>query len=249
MTSPARLLAPLALAIAASALVACSGGTPAPDPQPTIPPGITAPPPTTPATPTPTVQSSLPAEIAGVDTTDWQQLPPVVGGLATFRIPPEWTTQEISGGVAVLRADGERQLALTIGAAGERPDATSCVDGAGTPVGWRTAVLDRQDVEVAGATGVAFGAAALQLGEQWVVSVGLRPAADAQTPRCPILNTFESESGYVSFGSEFMATGSGDGAPWAVASAAAAEEYVATEEYATIRAILMSLELLPQSAP
>ena len=71
------------------------------------------------------------------------------------------------------------------------------------------------------------------------------PAADAQSPRCPILNAFESDSGYVSFGSELRVTGSGDGAPWAVASAAAAEQYLATPEYATIRAILMSLELLP----
>lgn len=246
MKSPARLLAPMALVVAAAALVGCSG-TPAPDgdPQPTIPPGITAPPPTVPATPTPTVTSALPAEIAGVDTSGWQQIGPVVGDSATFRIPPDWTTQEISGGVAVLRADGERQLALTIGATGERPDATSCVDGAGTAVAWRTAVLDRQDVSIAGATGVAFGAAALQLGDQWVVSVGLRPAADAQSPRCPILNAFESDSGYVSFGSELRVTGSGDGAPWAVASAAAAEQYLATPEYATIRAILMSLELLP----
>lgn len=248
MKSPARLLAPMALVVAAAALVGCSG-TPAPDgdPQPTIPPGITAPPPTVPATPTPTptVTSALPAEIAGVDTSGWQQIGPVAGDSATFRLPPDWTTQEISGGVAVLRPDGERQLALTIGATGERPDPTSCVDGSGTAVAWRTAVLDRQDVSIAGTTGVAFGAAALQLGDQWVVSVGLRPAADAQSPRCPILNAFESNSGYVSFGSELRVTGSGDGAPWAVASAAAAEQYLATPEYATIRAILMSLELLP----
>ena len=45
MRSPARLLAPLARVVAAAALVGCSA-TPTPDPQPTIPPGITAPPPT-----------------------------------------------------------------------------------------------------------------------------------------------------------------------------------------------------------
>lgn len=240
MTSPTRLLAPIALAIAASVLVGCSGSTPAPDPQPSIPPGITAPPPTTPATPTPEVESSLPAEIAGVDTSSWQQIP-VPSGAATFRIPEGWSVSEASGGLDVLRADGQRQLGYAEGvAAGDG----TCVDGAGTPVGWRTAVLDRQDVSIDGTAGIAFGAAALQLGEQWVVSVGLRPAADAQTPRCPIVNVIETPAGLISFGSEVNATGSGAGAPWAVASVAAAQEYLGTEEYATIRAILMSLELL-----
>lgn len=240
MRSPARLLAPIALAIAASALVACSTGTPAPDPQPSIPPGITAPPPTTPATPAPEVESSLPAEIAGVDTSDWQQIP-VPSGAATFRIPADWTVSEAAGGLDVLRADGQRQLGY---AEGVSVGDGTCVDGAGTPVGWRTAVLDRQDVSLEGATGIAFGAAALQLGEQWVVSVGLRPAAEAQTPRCPIVNVIETPAGLISFGSEVTVTGTGAGAPWAVASAAAAQEYLATEEYATIRAIVMSLELL-----
>lgn len=245
MTFPARLLAPIALAIAASALVACSGGTPAPDPQPSIPPGITAPPPTAPATPTPTVESSLPAEIAGVDTSDWQQIP-VPSGAATFRIPQGWTVSEAAGGLDVVREDGERQL-------GYAEDVTagdgSCVDGAGAPVAWRTAVLDRQDVALEGTTGTAFGAAALQLGDQWIVSVGLRPAADAQTPRCPIENIITTPNGAISFGSEVNVTGTGPGAPWAVASVAAAQEYLGTPEYATIRAILMSLELLGPPAP
>jgi|GEM_PF-3010730 len=244
MTSPARLLAPIALAIAASVLVGCSGA-PSPDPQPTIPPGITAPPPTVPATPTPTVTSALPAEIAGVDTSGWQQVP-VPSGAATFRIPADWSVAEAAGGLDILRADGERQLGYAEGvSAGDG----SCVDGSGTPVGWRTAVLDRQDVTLTGAAGIAFGAAALQLGEQWVVSVGLRPAADAQTPRCPIVNVIETPAGLISFGSEVNVTGAGVGAPWAVDSVAAAEEYLGSEEYATIRAIVMSLELLEPSAP
>lgn len=246
MKSPARLLAPMALVVAAAALVGCSGA-PAPDadPQPTIPPGITAPPPTVAATPTPTVASSLPAEIAGVDTTGWQQVP-VPSGAATFRIPADWSVAEAAGGLDVLRADGERQLGYVedVPAGDGR-----CVDGSGTPVGWRTAVLDRQDVTLTGASGIAFGAAALQLDDQWVVSVGLRPAADAQTPRCPIENVIDTPNGPISFGSEVSATGSGPGAPWAVASASAAEQYLATPEYATIRAILMSLELLSPPAP
>lgn len=245
MRSSARALAPLAVAVVAAALVGCSTA-PTPTPQPSIPPGITAPPPTAPAEPpAPEVESSLPPEIAGVDTSAWQQVP--VADVATFRIPPEWSTEEISGGLAVLRADGERQLALTIGAAGETLASlpTGCVDAAGTPVGWRTLGLDRQDVTITGATGVAFGAAALQLGEQWIVSMGLRPAAEAQSPRCPIINAFDSEQGLVSFGSETIVTGSGEGAPWAVGSLADAQAYVGSEEFATIRAILMSLELLP----
>jgi hypothetical protein len=244
MTSSARLLAPVALAIAASVLVGCSAA-PAPDPQPTIPPGITAPPPTMPATPSPTVASSLPAEIAGVDTTGWQQIP-APSGAATFRIPADWTVAEAAGGLDILRADGERQLGYVedVPAGDDR-----CVDGSGAAVGWRTAVLDRQDVTLTGASGIAFGAAALQLGDQWIVSVGLRPAADAQTPRCPIVNVIDTPNGAISFGSEVTVTGSGPGAPWAVASPAAAEEYLSTPEYATIRAILMSLELLSPPAP
>ncbi len=244
MRSSARVLAPIALAVAVAALVACSA-TPAPVPQPTIPPGITAPPPTTPATEAPQIESALPAEIAGVDTSGWQQVP-VPSGAATFRIPADWSVAEAAGGLDVLRADGERQLGYAERVSGGDG---SCVDGSGTPVAWRTAVLDRQDVALDGATGVAFGAAALQLGEQWVVSVGLRPAADAQTPRCPIVNIIETTAGLISFGSEVIVTGSGPGAPWAVESAAAAEQYLASEEYATIRAILMSLELLEPSAP
>ncbi|MFA4840535.1 MAG: hypothetical protein WC580_02380 [Agrococcus sp.] len=246
MKSPARLLAPMAMLVAAAALVGCSGA-PAPDadPQPTIPPGITAPPPTVPPTPTPTVASSLPAEIAGVDTTGWQQIP-VPSGAATFRIPADWSVAEAAGGLDVLRADGERQLGYVEGV----PAGTArCVDGSGAAVSWRTAVLDRQDVTLAGASGIAFGAAALQLGDQWIVSVGLRPAADAQTPRCPVVNVIETPAGAISFGSEVNVTGTGPGAPWAVASAAAAEEYLSTAEYATIRAILMSLELLSPPAP
>jgi hypothetical protein len=76
------------------------------------------------------------------------------------------------------------------------------------------------------------------------MSLGLLPAEVAQRPRCPIVNAFQTASGLVSFGSEVIATGSGPGAPWTIASASAAEEYLATEEYATLRAVLMSLELL-----
>lgn len=240
MRIPARALAPLAAAtVAAVALVGC---TPSPAPTPTIPPGITAPPPTEPAAEQPQVDSSLPAEIAGVDTSGWQQIA-VPSGSATFRIPPEWSVAEVAGGLDVLRADGQRQLgyAETVSAGDGR-----CVDGSGTAVAWRTAVLDRQAVEIESASGpVAFGAAALELGGQWVVSIGLRPAADAQTPRCPLVNAFETAAGLVSFGSEVSATGSGPGAPWAVESLAAAQGYLADEEFATIRAIVMSLELLP----
>jgi hypothetical protein len=245
MKSPARLLAPMVL-VAAITLAGCSvAPAPAPDPQPTIPPGITAPPPTVPATPTPTITSALPAEIAGVDTSGWQQIPVPSGG-ATFRIPAEWSVSEVAGGLDVLRADGQRQLGYAEDvAAGDG----TCVDGSGTAVGWRTAVLDRQDVALTGASGVAFGAAALQLGDQWIVSVGLRPAADAQTPRCPIVNIIQTPNGAISFGSEVIVTGTGPGAPWAVASSAAAEQYLATPEYASIRAILMSLELLEPPAP
>jgi hypothetical protein len=244
MKPPARLLAPLALVVAAAALVGCSA-TPTPDPQPTIPPGITAPPPTVPATPTPTVASSLPAEIAGVDTTGWQQIP-VPSGAATFRIPADWSVAEAAGGLDVLRSDGERQLGYVEGVPASDG---RCVDGSGAAVAWRTAVLDRQDVTLAGASGIAFGAAALQLDGQWIVSVGLLPAAEAQTPRCPIVNVIETPSGAISFGSEVNVTGTGPGAPWAVASVAAAEQYLSTPEYATIRAILMSLELLSPPAP
>jgi hypothetical protein len=244
MRSSARALAPIALVAAVSALVACSA-TPAPDPQPTIPPGITAPPPTMPATEAPQIESALPAEIAGVDTSTWQQVP-VPSGAATFRIPADWSVAEAEGGLDVLRANGERQLGYAEGvSAGDG----SCVDGSGTPVAWRTAVLDRQDVSLDGVAGIAFGAAALQLGEQWVVSVGLRPAADAQTPRCPIENVIVTPAGPISFGSEVVVTGSGPGAPWQVESVAAAEQYLGSEEYATIRAILMSLELLAPPAP
>jgi hypothetical protein len=232
-------LVPLVLVGAALVLAGCSG---APDPStgPSIPPGITAPPPTAPASEVPQVESSLPAEIAGVDTTGWQQVP-VPSGSATFRIPPEWTVAEAPGGLDIIRPDGQRQLGYA-----EDPETGdgSCVDGSGTPVAWRTAVLDRQDVTIEGASGVAFGAAALQLGDQWVFSMGLRPADAAQRPQCPIVNAIETASGIIAFGSETVATGSGAGAQWAVPSAAAAEEYLADPEYATLRAVLMSLELL-----
>lgn len=238
MQSRARASAVVALILAASALVACSS-TPEPSPEPSIPPGITAPPPTTPATTAPEVESSLPAEIAGVDTSAWQQIG-VPSGAATFRIPADWSVSEAEGGLDVLRADGQRQLLYR-----ENPDTGDgrCVNAEGVAVAWRTAILDRQDVELAGAPGMAFGAAALQLGDQWIVSVGLRPAADAQSPRCPIVNAFDSPAGTIGFGSEVIVQGAGEAAPWQVASLADGEAYLGGEEFPIIRAILMSLEL------
>lgn len=240
MTLRARLLAPITLIVAATALVGCSS-TPDPTPEPAIPPGITAPPPTTPATPTPEIASELPAEIAGVDTSGWQQIG-VPSGTATFRIPAEWSIREVDGGgVDLLRADGQRQLLYR-----EGPDTGDgrCLNADGVAVAWRTSILDRQDVELTGASGIAFGAAALQLGDQWIVSVGLRPAADAQSPRCPIINAFESSAGTIGFGSEVIVDGAGEAAAWQVASLGAGEAYLSDPEFATIRAILMSLELL-----
>lgn len=239
MKSLARGVAPLTLLLAATLLVGCSS-SPEPSPEPSIPPGITAPPPTAP--PAPEVESSLPAEIAGVDTSDWQQVA-VPGDGATFRIPADWSVREAEGGLDVLRADGQRQLVYR-----ESPDTGEgrCLNAEGVPVAWRTAILDRQDVDLAGASGIAFGAAALQLGDQWVVSVGLRPTADAQSPRCPIVNAFDSEAGSIAFGSEVTVAGAGEAAPWQVASLDAARAYVGDDdEFKTIRAILMSLELRP----
>lgn len=246
MDRTGRTIAALALSVAAVVLVGCAQG-PAPSPGPSIPPGITAPPPTPVGEPepepAPEPESSLSAEIAGVDTSGWTQVA-VPSGAATFRIPPDWSTAEQADGLAVLRADGERQLALVEGAS--RGDGR-CVDGAGTAVSWRTLPLDRQPVQVPGASGeIAFGAVALQLGGQWIVSVGLLPNAEAQSPRCPIANVVDTSEGAISFASEVVPTGSGPGAPWAVGSLEAAQGYVGTEEFATIRAILMSLELLPQ---
>lgn len=235
----ARRAAPLSLLLAAVVLVGCTG-TPDPDGESTIPPGITAPPPTVPAEPTPEVDSSLPAEIAGVDTSEWQQIP-VPSGSATFRIPADWTVREAdTAGLDLLRADGQRQLLYR-----ESPDTGEgrCLNAAGEPVAWRTAILDRQDVELAGADGVAFGAAAVELGGQWIVSVGLRPAGDAQSPSCPIINAFDSGAGTIGFGSEVIVDGGGEAAPWQVESLSAGQEYLGDEEFATIRAILMSLEL------
>lgn len=224
--------------VVAALLGACSAADSTPGPQ--IPPDITAPPPTPIATPEPTVDSALPAEIAGVDTSDWQQVL-VPSGRATFRIPPDWSTSETADGVAVLRADGERQLGYAEGA--DTGDGR-CTDASGTAVAWRTANLDRADVSLAGASDVSYGAAALQLGGQWVVSVGLLPTGQATRPQCPIVNSFEAPGGDISFGSETIARGAGEGAPWAVASQQAATQYLDSEEYRTIRAILMSLELV-----
>ncbi|WP_306232945.1 hypothetical protein [Agrococcus beijingensis] len=237
----ARSLASIAMIVSAAALVACAG-TPGPA-QPEIPPGITAPPPTTPAQPTeaaPEVVSSLPAEIAGVDTTGWQQIA-VPSGAATFRIPPGWSVAPAAGGLDVLRDDGQRQLGYV-----EAPNVGdgACRDASGEAVAWRTLGLDRQDVALEGAPGLAFGSAGLQLGGQWVMTMGLRPAEAAQRPQCPIVHAVDTPAGTISFGTEVVAQGAGAGAPWAIDSLADAEAYLADPEYATLRAILMSLELL-----
>ncbi|WP_405218479.1 hypothetical protein [Agrococcus sp. Ld7] len=240
MTLRARLLTPITVVVAAAALLGCSS-TPEPTTGPSIPPGITAPPPTAPATPEAEIPSELPAEIAGVDTTDWQQIG-VPSGSATFRIPADWTVREVDGGLDLLRADGQRQLVYR-----EAPDTGDgrCVNADGVPVAWRTAILDSsQDVELAGAPNVAFGAAALQLGEQWIVSVGLRPAGAAQSPSCPIINAFDSAAGTIGFGSEVIVNGAGEASPWQVASLDDGRSYTGDDEYLNIRAILMSLELL-----
>lgn len=236
MHRPALRAAALAALVVVGVVGCSSGGSQ----QPTLPTGITAPPPTPVATPEPTVTSTLPAEIAGVDTSGWQQIA-TPGGTATFRIPPGWSTQPTTGGLAILRPDGERQLAYVEGA----PTGDGrCLDGSGTAVAWRTAILDRQGVDLAGVAGsVSFGAAAVQLGDQWVVGMGLLPTERAAAPRCPIVHSVEAAGGTVSFGSETIVTGAGDGEPWAVSSVAAAEEYVGSEEFAALRAILMSLEL------
>lgn len=232
----------MAIAVAAAALAACTG-TPDGTPQPSLPTGITAPPPTPVATPTPEapdVESQLPAEIAGVDTSGWQQIP-AGDGAVTFRIPADWSTQEADGGLAILRGDGERQLGLVQG-----PDTGdgSCLDASGTAVSWRTVPLERDAVDVAGAGDASFGAAALQLDGQWIVSVGLVPTAEAASPRCPIVHDLGTDAGAWSFGSEVIVTGSGDGSPWAVGSLDDARAYVGTEEFRIIRAILMSFEVV-----
>lgn len=247
-TRSARALqAAAAAVVTVLALAGCSGSSEPPASEEPYPTSFTAPPPTPVGSPTPEpidVESALPAVIAGVDTSGWQQVAPVDEASPTFRIPPDWTTQPIPGGLAVLRADGQQQVQLTtVPAAQAQVGDGRCLDASGTAVAWSTSRFDLQPVSIAGATDVAFGAAAVELGGTWVMSVGLLPASAAQTPRCPIVHGFPVGDAFVSFGSEPIVQGAGPGAAWVVDSLEAAQAYVGTPEFATIRAVLMSLEM------
>lgn len=248
MLRPARALAALTL-VAALALVGCADASPEPSPsEGPYPTEFTAPPPTPVGEPEPEsvdVESTLPAEIAGVDTTGWQQVSPPEGTTATFRIPADWSTSAIPNGLAVLRADGQQQLQLTVVPAAEAPQSDGrCTDATGTAVAWSTSQLDVQPVSIAGAADVAYGAAALQLGGAWIVGVGLLPAGAAQSPSCPIVHGFQADDQYVSFGSEATVQGAGAGSAWAVGSLEDAQAYMGTSEYPVIRAVLMSFEIV-----
>ena len=247
MLRPARALAALTLG-ATLALVGCAGASPEPSPSEPYPTEFTAPPPTPVGEPEPEaveVDSALPAEIAGIDTSGWQQVAPVDGTSATFRIPADWTTQPIADGLAVLRPDGQQQLQLTIVPAATAPQSDGrCLDASGAAVAWSTNQLDVQPVTIAGAADVAYGAAALQLGGTWIVSVGLLPSAAAQSPTCPIVHGFQAGDSVVSFGSEATVQGAGAGSAWVVGSLGDAQAYVGTSEYAVIRAIAMSFEIV-----
>ncbi|MFC7432166.1 MULTISPECIES: hypothetical protein [unclassified Agrococcus] len=245
--STRTLAAAVAAAVAGLALAGCAGSSETPASDEPFPTSYTAPPPTPVGSPTPepvAVESALPAVIAGVDTTGWQQVAPVDAQSPTFRIPPDWTTQPIPAGLAVLRGDGQQQLQLTVVPTAQAQVGDGrCLDASGAAVAWSTSRLDLQPVTVTGATDVAFGAAAVELGGTWVMSVGLLPAEAAQTPRCPVVHGFGAGDAFVSFGSEPIVQGAGPGAAWVVDSLEAAQAYVGTPEYATIRAVLMSLEL------
>ncbi|MGM1028859.1 MAG: hypothetical protein ACQEWM_03170 [Actinomycetota bacterium] len=179
---------------------------------------------------------------------DWQLIQPQ-SGRTQFRIPADWsadvTFAEVDGepadGVVVRRPDGQAQLRFSQvpgdvgGSCGERP---------------QSEVLDMQSLSLDADEPTAFGAVAAELQDgRWIFGMGVTAERQLQEPLgCPFyfITGGPAEavepSGLLTFATESQLSGTGDAAVWIVDSLDDARAYLETEEYATLKQILLSLE-------
>lgn len=235
------MLLPGALLVAVALLSGCAAPG-APVPAPTSPSASEA------STPGPSI-----GELEPVDpTAEWQTVRPG-SGRTQFRIPADWTAdvsfQEIDGdavdGVVIRRPDGQQQLGLS-----QAPGDVGGICEA-IPAG---VLLDSEPLSLGSehqwmSGGPAFGAVAVQLGDgRWVFGMGITGEERLREPlSCPfyfITGGPGELGGILSFGTESQLTGTGAGSVWVVDSLDDARAYLETEEYATLKQILLSLEYL-----
>lgn len=189
---------------------------------------------------------------------DWQVVRPE-SGRTQFRIPAGWsadmTFEEVYGepvdGVIIRRPDGQQQLRFSqaIGDVGGIC-AVEGPDGISRPVQPAGELLDTAPILPAlDDEEVAFGAVAVERDDgTWTFGMGITAAERLQEPLgCPfyfVIGGPGELGGILSFGTESQLTGTGEGSVWVVDSLDDARAYLETEEYATLKQILVSLESL-----
>lgn len=243
-----------ALTLAALVMTACAPA--ADEPAPSAEPTYSAPPPT-PVAVTP-VPAPTQAVDPGMDVSGWQVFQTPTG--ATFRVPPGWTVQDLGAAdgwttnVAVFRGDGEQQLVYLDGSG--PLDGACPIDASGEQIALETEVFEALSLPLPVAIDpastfsdaqqqAAYGAFAHVRPEGGLIfSMGITQFGSAEAPVCPHRNAIRNATlGTVVFGSEPVALGLGAGSVWVVSSMDAARAYLQTDEYRTIRAILLTLQL------
>ncbi|MGY3127866.1 hypothetical protein ACVWW9_001365 [Agrococcus sp. UYP33] len=242
-------------AAAVLALGALLAGCAAPATEPSAAPTATDAPAATPtATAAPTASADPMA--------DWQLIQPE-SGRAQFRIPADWSADvtfaeqdgEPIDGVTVRRPDGQPQLTFS-----QAPGDVGGIctvegsDGVSTPMLPDSELLDTAPLALgdgsADAEAVAFGAVAVELEDgRWIFGMGITAEEWLQEPLgCPFyfITTGPAPEGepggIMTFATESQLSGMGDAAIWIVDSIEDARAYLETEEYATLKQILLSFE-------
>lgn len=232
---------------AALGLVALLAGCAQPAAEPSVAPSPAS---TASETPTPTGSPTPSASVATDPMADWQLIQPE-SGRTQFRIPADWTAdvalEELDGEpvdtVVVRRPDGQVQLRFS-----QAPGDV----GGGCPTPPPSELLDMEPLSLDGEASepVAFGAVAIELDDgRWVFAMGITGEAQLSEPlTCPFYFVTGGPAepggfgGLLAFGTESQVTGTGDAAVWVVDSLDDARAYAESEEYATLKQILLSLE-------
>lgn len=248
-----RLRGAAAVLALASLLAGCAAPAAAPSAVPTASDSPSAAP-----SPSPTASATPAADpMAG-----WQLIQPE-SGRTQFRIPADWSAdvsfEELDGepvdGVVVRRPDGQPLLRFS-----QAPGDVggSCTvegsDGLSTFAPREGVLLDEVPI-VLGTQGspledLAVGAVAVELDDgSWLFGMGITAEARLQEPLgCPFSfvaggpAASDELGGLLAFGTQPQLAVEPDGAIWVVESLDAAWAYVETDEYATLKSILRSLE-------
>lgn len=255
----ARRCATAAVLALAGLLAGCAAPTSVPSVAPTASAAPTA-------APTPSPAAAASPTAAPAATADpmagWQLIQPE-SGRTQFRIPADWSAdvsfEEFDGepgdGVVVRRPDGQPLLRFSQ-APGDVGGLCTVEgsDGISTPAPPDGVLLDREpivlDTQGSPLEDLAVGAVAVALDDgRWIFGMGITEEARLQEPLgCPFYFVAGGPAaagalgGLLSFGTQSQLAVEPDGAIWVVESLEAARAYAETDEYATLKRILLSLE-------